>query len=68
MATEAALLANPLNGPAKFGELIRTADKELAEIRRANRAADAEIRRLRATTRRRLERIRANLSHVESLG
>ena len=51
---------------ADFAGLIKSATKELAEIRKSNRTSDLEIRRLQAATRKRLGRIRENLRHVEA--
>lgn len=45
---------------------IKVAMKELSQIRVANRATDIEIRRLQTSTRKKLNRIRENLSHVEA--
>ncbi|HMO64507.1 MAG TPA: hypothetical protein PKC18_07740 [Lacipirellulaceae bacterium] len=61
MAGNTALCAFPAPHAGELSKVIAAASCELAEIRRANRAADAEIRRLRATTRHRLDRIWENL-------
>ena len=51
---------------AQFAAQLRGCLDELTVIRRLNRTADAEIRQLRASTRKKFDRIRENLRHVEA--
>jgi hypothetical protein len=55
-----------LRTEAQFAAQIRGYLDELTLIRKANRATDVEIRQLRAATRKKFERIRENLRHVEA--
>jgi hypothetical protein len=50
----------------KFGEFIRASLRELTTLHRANKSDDAEIRRLQISTRKKLDRIRENLRHVQA--
>ena len=40
--------------------------REMAALHRANKADDAEIRRLQISTRKKLDRIRETLRHVQA--
>jgi hypothetical protein len=51
---------------ARFAAQLRNCLDELALVRKANRVTDIEIRQLRAATRKKLDRIRENLRHVEA--
>jgi|GEM_PF-2421010 len=51
---------------AQFAAQLRSCLDELALVRKANRATDMEIRQLRAATRKKFDRIRENLRHVEA--
>ena len=51
---------------AGFTALFRASVRELAALHRANKADDVEIRRLQGSTRKKLERIRENLGHVQA--
>lgn len=67
MSTKAAAVQNASEEIAPYAQVLAAAMKELSVIRKANKAKDAEIRRLRASTRKRLNRIEANLRHVEAV-
>ncbi len=62
---EAIILENGAE-EARFGTYIRASLRELTMLHRANKADDAEIRRLQISTRKKLERIRENLRHVQA--
>jgi len=66
MKTATATLNGNQADMASFTTLLKAAMKELSEIHKANKAQDAEIRRLQASTRKKLDRIRENLRHVEA--
>jgi hypothetical protein len=55
-----------LRAEAQFAAQLRGYLDELTLIRKANRSADAEIRQLRSATRKKFDRIRENLRHVEA--
>ena len=55
-----------LRADSQFTVQLRGCLDELALIRKVNRTADAEIRQLRAATRKKFDRIRENLRHVEA--
>ena len=50
----------------KFGEFLRASMREMTALHRANQADNAEIRRLQISTRKKLDRIRENLRHVQA--
>ena len=66
MKTATATLNGDKAELAGFTTLIKAAMKEVSEIHKANKAQNAEIRRLQASTRKKLDRIRENLRHVEA--
>jgi hypothetical protein len=56
-----------LNGnESEIVMLIKSATREITDIRKDNQSSDIEIRRLQAATRKKLNRIRENLRHVET--
>ena len=55
-----------MHADAQFKAQLRGYLEELTLIRKVNRTADAEIRQLRAATRKKFDRIRENLRHVEA--
>lgn len=67
MTTKAAAVLTAEDQIAPYANVIAAAAKELAAIRKANKALDAEIRRLRSSTRKSLDRIEENLRHVEAV-
>jgi hypothetical protein len=50
-----------------FAEFFRASLRELTALHRANKADDAEIRRLQTSTRKKLDRIRENLSQLQTV-
>ena len=60
------LSRDELRAEAQFAAQLRGCLEELTLIRKANRATDTEIRQLRAATRKKFDRIRENLRHVEA--
>ncbi|MBI4657801.1 MAG: hypothetical protein HY735_02940 [Verrucomicrobia bacterium] len=64
MTTKATVTNGLTEREAKYLAHIDDCLAEIATIRREMKKTDAEIRRLEASTRRKLDRIRANL-HVE---
>ena len=64
MTTKTATANGRAGGDAKYLAEIDECIAEIATIRREMKKTDAEIRRLEASTRRKLDQIRANL-HVE---
>lgn len=65
MSTKAAA-TNDTEAPP-YSEIIADALKEISALHKRNIALDAEIRRLQSSTKKRLDRIRANLRHVEAI-
>ena len=65
MTTKAAALNDAQ--AARYSEIIADALKEISAIHKRNKTLDVEIRRLQSSTRKRLERIRENLRHVEAI-
>ena len=55
-----------MRADAQFAVQLRGHLEELTLIRKVNRTADAEIRQLRVATRKKFDRIRENLRHVEA--
>ena len=66
MKTKALGISGLEEKPSGFAEFFRESLRELAALHRANKADDAEIRRLQSSTRKKLDRIRENLSHVQA--
>jgi len=67
MKTSTAIRNGATAEMAGFSTLIKAAMRELASIRKANKATDAEIRRLKTSTRKKLSRIQQNLRYVEAV-
>lgn len=57
---------NDIRADAQFTAQLRGCLEELTLIRKVNRTTDAEIRQLRTATRKKFDRIRENLRHVEA--
>ena len=66
MKIKAATISENGAEEAKFSVFFRSSMREMAELHRANKADDAEIRRLQISTRKKLDRIRENLRHVQA--
>ena len=66
MKTKALAISDAEETPSGFSTFFRESLRELTAIHRANKADDAEIRRLQSSTRKKLDRIRQNLSHVQA--
>ena len=66
MKTKALTISEMEEKPSGFTAFFRESLRELTAIHRANKADDAEIRRLQSSTRKKLDRIRENLSHVQA--
>jgi hypothetical protein len=66
MKLKAALISENGADEAKFSAFLRAATREMADIRRANKASNAEIRRLQVSTRKKLDRIGEILRHVQA--
>ena len=66
MKTKAATISWNGTDEATFGTFFRASMREMAALHRANKADDAEIRRLQISTRKKLDRIRETLRHVQA--
>ncbi len=66
MKTKSLVIADTGSRPSGFAAFFRESLRELAAIHRANVADNAEIRRLQSSTRKKLDRIRENLNHVQA--
>jgi hypothetical protein len=66
MKLKTAMISENGTEKVKFLDFLRTANREMAEIRRANKATHAEIRRLQISTRKTLDRIQEHLRHVQA--
>lgn len=66
MKTKALTISEMKEKTSGFSVFFRESLRELTALHRANKADDAEIRRLQSSTRKKLDRIRENLSHVQA--
>ena len=66
MKVATTLPQDEIRADAQFAAQLRGHLEELTLIRKVNRATDAEIRQLRTATRKKFDRIRENLRHVEA--
>ncbi len=66
MKVATTLPQDEMRADAQFAAQLRGYLEELTLIRKANRTAAAEIRQLRVATRKKFDRIRENLRHVEA--
>jgi len=66
MKTKAATISGNGTDEATFSAFFRASMREMAALHRANKADDAEIRRLQISTRKKLDRIRETLRHVQA--
>ena len=66
MKVATTLPQDEMRADVQFAAQLRGCLEELTLIRKVNRIADAEIRQLRVATRKKFDRIRENLRHVET--
>lgn len=66
MKTKSVEISEPEERPSGFTAFFRESLRELTALHRANLSDAAEIRRLQSSTRKKLNRIRENLGHVQA--